>query len=80
MRYESIRRWVDFEDRHLYNAGDAFPHDGRQISEARIAELSGTQNKAGFAVIKATQEADEKKPTEEDKTPRRAAKGRKKAT
>ena len=49
--YRAIIEWRDLEDNHLYHRGDAYPHDGRKISEDRIAELSGTQNKAGFALI-----------------------------
>ena len=72
--YKSTVRWRDLEDKHLYEAGDAFPHDGREISEDRIAELSGTQNKAGFALIQAVDVADEEKPVEKTEAPKKAVK------
>lgn len=77
--YKSIVRWRDLEDKHLYEAGDAFPHDGREISEDRIAELSGTQNKAGFALIQAVDVADEEKPVAKVVTAKKPVKSRKKA-
>lgn len=77
--YECLTRWLDFEDHHLYNTGDKFPHDGRVISERRITELSGTQNKAGFALIKAVAVENEEKPVLKAETPKKATRSRKKA-
>ena len=77
--YVSIARWRDLEDGHLYKTGDPFPHNGRDISKGRIAELSGTQNKAGFALIKAIEIPDEVKPVENTETPKKGGRGRKKA-
>lgn len=79
MMYTCIREWRDLTDRHLYKEGDAFPYDGREISPKRIAELSGTQNKAGFAVIKAVPVPDEEIPIQDDEQPKKATRGRKKA-
>ena len=77
MTYTSTREWRDLTDRHLYHAGDAFPFDGREISEDRIAELSGTQNKAGFALIKAVDVADEEKPVAKVVTAKKPVRSRK---
>jgi hypothetical protein len=76
--YESIREWRDLEDGHLYHTGEPFPHDGREISESRIAELSGTQNKAGFALIKALPKPDEEKPVREAEQAQKPVKNRRK--
>ena len=72
MMYKAKCRFRDLEDGHLYEAGEKFPHDGRGISPARIAELSGDKNKAGFALIEADKNAD-------SETPKPAAKTRQKA-
>ena len=74
--YESITDWRDLEDKHLYHKGDKYPHNGREVSKERIAELCGTQNKAGFAVIKALEAPVEEIPTE---APKAARKGRRAA-
>lgn len=72
-------KWRDLESRHLYSEGDKFPFDGSEVSERRIAELSGTQNKAGFALIKAVAVENEEKPILESETPKKATRSRKKA-
>lgn len=79
MKYESITRWRDLEDDHLYITGDDYPHDGRKVSEERITELSSKQNKAGFALIKAVEQPVKEKPIERDETPKKPVKSRKKA-
>ena len=77
--YESIVEWRDLEDKHLYHKGDKYPHNGREVSKERIAELCGTQNKAGFAVIKALEAPAEEIPNQTEETPKKATRGRKKA-
>ena len=50
--YLVTRRFFDLLDGgHVYSAGDVFPHDGREIDEARIAELSSWANKMGVPLI-----------------------------
>ena len=78
--YESTARWVDLEDGHLYNPGDRFPYDGHELPANRLKELSGTQNKAGFAVIRLVEAPNDEKPVEEPEAPKKVARGRKKAT
>lgn len=77
--YESTGLWRDLTDNHLYATGDVFPHDGREISEERIAELSGTQNKAGFALIRPCAIPNEEEPVKATEQPKKAVRGRKKA-
>lgn len=43
--YKVIRYFRDAQDnRHAYNVGDIFPHDGRAISQARINALMNGNN------------------------------------
>ena len=78
--YISKIQWRDLEDGHLYNAGEPFPHDGREIPAERIETLTGTQNKAGFAVIQAVDEPEVQKPVEQSTPPKKAVRRAKKAT
>ena len=44
--------FVDLQDNnYLYHAGDKFPRDGVVVSDDRIAELSGSDNKLGQPLI-----------------------------
>ena len=74
MLYKALCRFRDLEDRHLYNAGDEFPHDGRGISPARIAALSTNANKAGFALIEAVPVKDEETHADQPKPRQRGRK------
>ena len=78
MKYQSIREWRDLEDGHLYRVGEPFPHDGREVPAGRLDELSGSQNKAGFAVIKPCEAPEGENPKQDEEPPKKAAKGRKK--
>ena len=50
--HKVIVRFKDLKDNgHLYNVGDTYPRKGKRASKARIAELSGTENKRGVALI-----------------------------
>jgi len=69
MMYKAVCTWRDLEDGHLYEAGDHFPHDGREIPAERIAMLLSSENLANKPVVEKAEEA----PTEERK-PRRTAK------
>lgn len=53
MRYKVIRHFADLQDnRYSYQAGDEFPRSGFTVSEDRIAELTGRNNRLGKALIK----------------------------
>lgn len=44
--YKVIHFFTDLQDfNHPYNAGDIFPRDGLKVSEERLRELSGINNK-----------------------------------
>lgn len=76
--YESITTWRDLEDNHLYRDGEKYPHDGRKVSPERIAELSGKQNKAGFALIRPCAIPNRETSVDEPAEPKKATRGRKK--
>lgn len=73
---KSIVKWRDLTDGHLYNAGDPFPYDGREIPKERIEELSGKRNMAGFALIEIEPEEAQ---APEEKPVKKATRSRKKA-
>lgn len=78
--YESITEWRDLEDGHLYRRGDKYPHDEREVSEERVAELSGTQNKAGFALIRPCATPNRETSVEAPAEPKKPIQRRKKTT
>ncbi len=54
MSYRAAVRFADLQDgRYMYNAGDTFPRDGLTVTEARLAELAGSDNRAGYPLIMA---------------------------
>lgn len=57
MRHEVIHFFTDLQDNsYPYNVGDKFPRDGLTVSEARLEELSGSNNKQGKPLIRAVEE------------------------
>lgn len=60
--YEVIHYFTDLQDfNHPYNMGDIFPREGLKVSEDRLRELSGKNNKQHKPLIKLIED----KPTEE---------------
>lgn len=70
--YKVIEKFRDLTDGHLYEPGDAFPFDGREIPAARLDALVNGQNRANKRLIATVEEI----PTEAPKT---AKKGRRAA-
>ena len=64
--YKVIKFFVDLQDNnHSYNEGDIYPRNGLEVSNERIAELAGSDNKQGEPLIveiadKATEKAKRK--------------------
>ena len=53
MSYKVIHYFTDLQDfNHSYNVGDAFPRIGINVSQARLNELAGNNNKQGKPLIK----------------------------
>lgn len=52
MTYKVIRTFKDGQSKelHVYRTGDVFPF-GYEVSESRIAELSGSDNAIGMPLI-----------------------------
>lgn len=58
--YKAIERFKDLkDDNFVYNVGDKYPRKGKRVSKARIAELSGSDNRRGRAVIEEVEEEEE---------------------
>lgn len=57
MAYKAIENFKDLKDNgFIYKAGDTYPRKGKRVSKARIAELSGSENKRGRPVIEEVEE------------------------
>lgn len=55
--YKVIKYFTDLQDNnHPYNAGDIFPRSGMEVSEERLAELAGSENKQGVPLIQLVEE------------------------
>ena len=51
--YKVIKPFADLQDNnYIYEAGDAFPRAGITVTDARLAELSGSNNKQHEPLIK----------------------------
>lgn len=61
MAYKVIHPFFDLQDkeRHTYKVGDPFPYKG-EVSEERVAELTGNKNKLGEPVIELVEEVEAK--------------------
>lgn len=61
--YKVIKFFTDLHDgEHSYNVGDEFPREGVEVTEERLAELAGNNNKQGAPLIELVEET---KKTEE---------------
>lgn len=51
--YKVIKYFTDLQDNgHPYNVGDAFPRSGVSVTDARLAELAGSNNRQRTPLIK----------------------------
>lgn len=65
-KYEVIKFFTDLQDdSHPYNVGDIFPRQGKEVTEDRIAELSGSNNRQHTPLIKKVDEEKESEQTEQ---------------
>ena len=68
--YKVIEYFTDLQDNgYAYNTGDIFPREGLEVSEERIAELSGSKNKRHKPMIEAIPE--DTAEAEPEETPRK---------
>lgn len=64
MMYKVIKYFTDLHDNNYpYGVGDIYPRQGLTVTEARIAELAGSNNKQGQPLIELVEEAPAKKTT-----------------
>lgn len=57
MSYKVIHSFTDLQDNnHPYKVGDSFPRLGLVVSDARLNQLSGKNNKRGKALIEIVEE------------------------
>lgn len=70
MGYKVIHYFADLQDfNHVYNVGDSFPRIGMKVSEERLRELSGSNNKQNKPLISwEDDESVEEINTKEEKT------------
>ncbi len=60
--YKVIKFFTDLHDKeHPYNVGDIFPREGVTVTEGRLAELAGNDNKQGQPLIEEVKTAAPKK-------------------
>lgn len=60
--YRATRYFIDLKDGgHVYNKGDAFPFDGKEIAPERLEELSTDRNRLGCPLIELVEEKKAKK-------------------
>lgn len=51
--FKVIKFFTDLQDgNHPYEVGDTFPRKGVEVTEERLVELSGSDNKQGEPLIK----------------------------
>ena len=62
--YKVIKFFTDLQDgNHPYEVNDTFPRKGLEVTEERLVELSGSENKQGEPLIKEVKEPKPKKAT-----------------
>ena len=60
--YKVIKYFTDLQDKnHPYNVGDTFPREGMEVTEERLAELAGSDNKQSVPLIEKVEEKTPKK-------------------
>ena len=58
--YQVMEYFTDHQDAdHEYHPGDIFPREGISVSEERLRELSGSDNKRGMPLIAKIQDEPE---------------------
>ena len=73
MKCMVVYPFADLHDKkYKYETGDMFPRQGLEVSEDRIKELAGTDNKIGVPLIKVLPE--ESEPKEEKETKKKNSK------
>lgn len=75
MMYKVIKYFTDLHDNdYPYKVGDTFPRQGITVTEGRIAELAGSNNKQGQPLIALVDTATEAEKPAKKAPAKRAAK------
>lgn len=83
--YEVIKKFHDLQDAtktkngmvyHEYNVGDKFPRKGHEVSEERLKELSGEDNKQGVPLIELVEEKADAEKTAKKSSSTKASSGK----
>lgn len=75
MKYKVLYPFADLHDKkYKYNAGDMFPRKGLEVSEDRIKELAGSENKLKKPLIEEIIDKTTKEAPEADEAPEKTAK------
>lgn len=62
MKYRVIKYFTDLHDNNYpYSVGDIYPRQGITVSNGRLAELAGSNNKQGQPLIELVKEAPARK-------------------
>lgn len=78
MRYVAAVDFADInDDFRMYKAGEEYPRPDLIVSEKRLAELAGSDNRAGYPLIKVdgAEEAPAKVPDKPKRATRKRVKG-----
>lgn len=68
--YKVIKFFTDLHDAdHPYNVGDTFPREGIKVTEERLAELSGSDNRQGVPLIELLEDEKPKRRPAKKKAP-----------
>ena len=63
--YKVIKAFVDLQDCNFpYKVGDVFPRNGKEVTESRLNELAGKDNKQGQPLIKLIEKPKTEAPAE----------------
>lgn len=64
--YKVIKYFTDLQDNnHAYQVGDVFPHEGKEVTEKRLLELSTSANRRGMPLVEKVEETEEVEEVEE---------------
>lgn len=73
--YKVINLFTDLQDNdHKYQPGDIFPRQGLEVSDERIEELAGKDNKQGKPLIKKVEIKAQAKPAKKKAEKKTSAK------
>lgn len=68
--YKVIKYFTDLQDNgYAYQVGDVFPHDGKEVTEKRLLELSTSANRRGTPLIEKVEDAEKTEPVEDFMNP-----------